>query len=47
MTINCAIIVKTWLNMQYYSVRTGSENKTGFRGFETERNPGFRKLAEI
>ena len=21
--------------------------KTGFRGFETEQNPGFRKCAEI
>ena len=36
MKVFCLVVVGPVLKM-----------KTGFRGFETERNPGFRKCAEI
>ena len=35
------------INWKLLVVRPVLKMKTGFRGFETERNPGFRKFAEI
>ena len=48
MTDKSADIKMRWEQELYILVvRPVLKRKTGFRGFETERNPGFRKFTDM
>ena len=41
------VITRLILTLGLQNDRVAMKIKTGFRGFETERNPGFRKCTDI